>query len=979
MSENKFLFKWGEFEHFSEEDYFNYLEKELPSGYYVIHSKYLKTRNIHYEVDFIVICPKHIYLVEQKCWGDKIVGNDSTWEIYHKNNPKPTYRKSPYRTTQTKQRVLDEIIGKICREKGLQKPYVTSIIVLGNPEKQDIDFELSGNCMDITHTPKDSVKLFLKHKRFSNKIEEQKEKEKSKKIFIELKRDLEDLKKIEVNRIYISNKEKWSLILVNENGKINLVESSGELSNTQIQIELDSPTPKTEYYYEAINCLKESLISFLSISLIKQTDYSKGVENICQSWLETLSKGKILPSIIEIPILKLNTSEDIFYFLAGGYIRVDVDYSESFSKFRYRMLTPKSKRDRFIVINGEVGSGKTTQLCRIAYDFLLEEKEVYLLNPEIPFTENLKIKDSIIIVDNFERLHPAVIQKLALSSLNGRNIVYGALKSELKELIVDKYSNFTSGAKIPWRNVSLPKWNYQLQYEVFTKLQNDWKCYVVKESIPSILQYSLGNPILLSEPLKFPERTMGSPSMMESMMKFFTGYIGLPAIYTKKLRLITELADLTDISYDKIVKTIYLYINNGDFFPEFIWDFWSKNMDLLPLNHPIMRALIPRSYNDRYQYFQLWKYFFQMCNRTTKQMFSTLPHAGESEKFEKYFEAFEPEKWEEEFQKFKREIKFGRLIQLNEMDIYEKIIFAIYGYIDEEVIWKIQNDKILIEIAKQNKKINKMAGKQLLICFLLSILLMKSDKPKKLKEKLEFLFEIIDLDNSFESLSLFTLSLRNYIEVCSKNNFEINPEVEVIFQRLKPNLTDAIEKGIYLERNYESFPVEVYRICLYLDDKYGEKIKKLTRKDTIFGTYIQGLIDYYWIRKNEKNLKSEVFLRKSCDILYNWLWDIKHTDEEFDLFNLIVSNFQSEKEMLSSITLGLAALDLAFKISPLNTLPLLENIEKLTKEYGSKSLYNTIRRLNSIIYLFQPQFLFRNIDNFDDLYKTYQSIIHYLL
>ncbi len=308
MSSEDHFFSWGEFEHYSEREYFEYLQDNLSEDYYVISSKYIESDDIHYEIDFIVICPNHVYLIEQKCWGDKVIGNDSRWEVHFKGTRVRRYP-SPYRTVQKKQRLLLKEIRKI---KGIKYFKTTSIIILGSPKTRKIEKDLQGNCSSITFSPEESLSIFRRHQTDSSK-----DRILSKQIYDHLTRNLRSLSYIQVDQIVLFSPDSWKLELKHEDDDMIILSEEGVPSSPfTLNIDVKSPSPRTESFKEAVDVLKDRLEPLFHATIARNEDYKENVRKICQSWTNTVQLGKIVPNKGYLPFIQLKTEEEIYKYLS---------------------------------------------------------------------------------------------------------------------------------------------------------------------------------------------------------------------------------------------------------------------------------------------------------------------------------------------------------------------------------------------------------------------------------------------------------------------------------------------------------------------------------------------------------------------------------------------------------------------------------------------------------------------------------------
>ena len=978
MSLDERFLNWTTFEHYSEKDYFQFLQENLPQGFYVIHSKYIETKDIHLELDFIVICPGRIYLVEQKCWGHKVVGNDYEWEVYRHKDPEPIKRKSPYKLVQDKQRKFKTEIQELYGGKYI--PIITSVIVLGSPGRRKIERQLKGKCKSITFTPEESLTVFLQHDKYEDKKQETKLKKQSRAIFDFMKRTLEDIDKIEIECISLMDSKGWELVLRTKNDEIYIEYERGNFSDPKsIMFDIKSPSLQTNYYFEALGYLKETIEKHLISSSKLQIPYIEGLLKISQNWVNTIKKGKILPGIEYIPLLKFKDLKDVYLYLSGGLVRVDTDYHPSFRNFRENNLKQKSVRDNFLIIEGLIGSGKTTQLCRIAYESMEEGKDVYIVNPEISIPEGLKIHNSVLIIDNFSRVHPKNIQIIKRLADSGKNIVYGCLRKELSQLVIKRYQECFENAKIPWRAVELPEWSYELQFELFSELQNDWKCYVVEESIPSLLQYSLGNPTLLSEPLKFPIRTRGSPSVPEAFIDSFRGGIGVPSMYIKHLRLISDFVDISKEDSEKVIKSIFIFVNLNQYFPEFIWHYLSKELDLLPLDNPIMQSFMLSAYSERCQFFERWKNFFQYCKTIPKKFFIEASQTGEDEKFKQILKNLNLNKWNDELGKlFKNGISFDANFTIKTISSVEKIILSLVGLIDEEEIYDVDIGQLFVDITKLPNNILKQESSIPVIILMLSLFLEKSRKPELIAEKLEKSFVFIKDYKDINTLEIIALGLRNLIEWLGFNGKKINEKIKGVFEKYKSSFLEKVQAKEYIKKRNESFPVEIYRIAIWIDEQFAETIKEELNLSHLFSSYIEGLIEFYWLRKNQSNLDINQKWFSFTKILLRWLWDLKYTSEEFELYGMIIDSLSSEKKDYDALCICLSALNISLKTRNIFVEEFFKRASEISKQTKNKLLLSIMESFKTMESIFQPEFLSKEFNDFDKLLETYQAILYYI-
>ncbi len=971
MSIDERFFNWSEFAHYSEREYFQYLKENLPNGFHVIHSKFIESKEIHYEIDFVVLCPNRIYLVEQKCWGNKVIGNDAQWEVYYDNNPEIRIEKSPYEIIQKKQRILHGFIRK--KYGGKRIPTVTSIIVLGSPPSRIIQRELSGNCASITYSPEESLELFLKHNRFPNKREETSSKKNSRALFDLLKRNLEPLKRIEVSKIVLSEQPVWNLELVIEEDSVKILEETGEISDrNKITFDVISPSLKTKSYFEAIDYLKEAIDRLINTSYEQHEQFITGIQKIAQSWYDAVRNGKVLPGLGYVPLLKIKNREDVYRYLSGGLVRNDIDYHSSFKEFRDRKLKPRNNRDTFIIIEGRIGSGKTTELCRIAYEAITEGKQIYVINPEISIPKNINIKESYLIVDNFGRMHPENIQTLYNYAVKGKNIIYGALRRELKEIIIQRYEDYFERAKIPWRSVELPEWDYEKQIDVFMKLREDWKCYVVEESMASILQFGFGNPALLSEPLKFPNRFRGSPSKIESLMNISTSGFGIPSIYIKHMRLISDFVELKTKNYDKTLKTIYIYTFLNDYFPEFVWDILAKELNLYGLNHEIMQAIRVKNFSQRHAYFEKWKSFFNLWKLVPEELLRNISQPGENEKFKKVLSSLNIEKWNNEIRDVGRKLHQSNSKSLEKLNTIEKIVLCYSNHINIKELRNINASDILIDSSKLAESVIEAEYAIPTLILILTSLLQRGDEQEILVNLVEELLQSVSVFHSFIFAEILTLSLRNLVEWYGFNKKGVNKKFQDMFFDFLPLFKEYLEEEKFLKNNAENYPVEIFRAAIWLDKKLASEIKEISTKNRVFGKYIEGLMSYYALKR--EILSQEEKKIELCRILLNWLWDLSVTSEEFDSYLTLIELFETEGKLVEALSICLNSIDISMKGSPDFTEIFLDKAVEITRKTKNKVLEGSITKMKSVISMIQPRFLFEEFAEFNEVLEIHEAI-----
>ncbi len=75
------LVKSGEFASLGEQLTAAVLERDLPDDWVIIANRELPGRETAREIDFVVVAPNHVFLLEDKYWSDLIQGNDYAWVL----------------------------------------------------------------------------------------------------------------------------------------------------------------------------------------------------------------------------------------------------------------------------------------------------------------------------------------------------------------------------------------------------------------------------------------------------------------------------------------------------------------------------------------------------------------------------------------------------------------------------------------------------------------------------------------------------------------------------------------------------------------------------------------------------------------------------------------------------------------------------------------------------------------------------------
>lgn len=138
---------WGGFENAGEKRLVDFLEANLPDGYYIVpNGEYAQAtgRRIpqYYEYDVIVVAPHGICHIENKDWGGSLVGDDNTWFV------NDSERSNPARSAHYKSKILASILQAKNHLWGKAK--VKTLVSLSHPGQSKFGLDPHSACFRAT-------------------------------------------------------------------------------------------------------------------------------------------------------------------------------------------------------------------------------------------------------------------------------------------------------------------------------------------------------------------------------------------------------------------------------------------------------------------------------------------------------------------------------------------------------------------------------------------------------------------------------------------------------------------------------------------------------------------------------------------------------------------------------------------------------------------------------------------------------------
>lgn len=968
---------WTDFANYSEKDYLNYLKKRLPKGYYVIHSVYVKSGKIYQELDFVVLCPGNvIYVVEQKYWKCKIVGNDNEFRAIF-----PDYaetRKSPFVSMQHKQRYLEGVIKKIRRAKSR----VTSMLVIGSPSKSKFPFELEGNIANISFTPEDTIKELLKHRDKPKSPEN---------TYRELKKHLEKISMISISSIKLKSvKANWNIEikskLKKKSDSLYLDSTIGDIKySNDIEIFIRTRTDRSKLlgnFYHIHESLTQRILYFLKIEVLQNSKYRNNIkyyiEAICNSWFNSIKNGKLIDNTYLSPIRNFKTSKDIYETLSGGFVSIEKDYHPMFKEFRKQIDFKINKQNaNLVLIVGNVGSGKTTQLCRYGVEELQSHRSVYGFNHGQSLPDNLNIDHSLILVDNFVWMNPKDILKLQRSAVKNKNVIIGCLREEFLGVLENNYLRETDSRRVPWEIVSIPEIKLSQYTEIFSELMVDWGLNYPPETLDAIIYHYSINITNLADMVKSPQRKIGYLHETEALLAAKTGslQLGHSAIMLKKLRLLGDIVFFSDSAdKGKILKSIF-YLSQLPFgFPQFFYEDFKSNLDLVDQNNGFIQGFLTNDYFDHQKNCSTWLNIFALVKGgyfSEKILHS--PHPGEKAEFLNIIKSLDIDKWSKtlksaitEFEKSKISHKFSNLgvvEELPKLDIFGYLVLLSYKIVDPMILANIDKTDWLLFLGDlKDFDIS-------LLNLLLSNSLPQYPDSSSIIEKILLSIQ----DPTFEGNSSkfhYIIALRNIIEEIYENQIFYDAIKELtdlvvtkyeIFAKWTSDMSDTTKYG--------SFPIELTRITSHVSKDLTSKYLEYINQNDYLHPHFNPIIKIYQYENNTP-LLHKLRVKSLMNISYDLIWDPIAYNEEIILFKRIIEELEHYKRLIPALICCLLAQEIIRRKHEMSHKSVLIQFQdkslSLAKKTGNWQLVETIQKFNAFNYVFNSVVIWEDVKEIND-------------